>query len=217
TGYKAVAESALAVVEEALAADHYDAATRLLKIAETALPKTTSLSLGILVKARAKEVESWRTEYEGLRPAAEKLAQTPTDPEANLVVGKFQCLVKGHWSRGLPLLVLGGDARLKELARKDLAAPAEPDGQVEVGDGWWDLAETENGMANKRLQGRAYSWYQRAEPRLVGLTRTRVEERIKQTFQKSPDLETVGLIHAFRGYKGNLTGVAIAPDGRRAL
>jgi WD40 repeat protein len=216
-GNKLVVEMALGAMEEALATDHYDEASRLLKIAEAALPKTTGPSLKSLVQARGKEVASWRVEYEQVRGMADRLAKDPKDPEANLILGKFCVLVKGDWSRGLPLLIQGSDSRWKEVAQKDLAKPVGLDRHVEVGDGWWDLAETATESAKKRLQGRAYSWYKRAQPKLTGLIKTRVDQRLTQTFQESPDLETVGLICTLRGHKGNLFGVAISADGQRGL
>jgi hypothetical protein len=217
SGHRLVVETVLGAVEEALGADRYDDAGRLVKIAEATAPKAASLNLVSLVQARAKEVESWRGEYERVREAADQLTKDPKDSQANLTLGRYFGLVKGDWARGLPLMGQGSDARWKGIAAKDLAEPAGPDAQVEVGDGWWGLAEAETGLAKKRLRERAFYWYKRAEPRLTGLAKAKVEQRLALTVQEFPDLETVGPIWTMQGHTNNLHGVAISADGRRAL
>lgn len=88
------------------------------------------------------------------------------------------CLMKGDWEKGLPMLAMGGDAKLKAPTAKDLAEPKEAAAQVEVGDAWWDLAEAEKGPAKSNLQKRALHWYRLALPNLAGLNKTRVEKRV---------------------------------------
>lgn len=48
------------------------------------------------------------------------LEAKPTDPVANVAVGKFYCLLKGQWSQGIPMLALGNDPTLSELAKAEL-------------------------------------------------------------------------------------------------
>ena len=94
--------------------------------------------------------------YEGMKEAAAVLEKTRNDPDANLNLGKYKCFMKGDWESGLPmLLVLGSDEKLKSLAAKELAGAAWSDDQVKLGDGWWNLAETQKGRAKKQIQGRA--------------------------------------------------------------
>lgn len=76
------------------------------------------------------------------------------------------------------MLALGSDAKLKDLASKDLAEPSAAADQVEIGDGWWELAENENRISKAELQKRAGYWYQIALPNLTGLTKVRVEKRL---------------------------------------
>ena len=37
------------------------------------------------------------------------------------------------------MLALRSDSRLSQLAKQDNAAPTEPEDQVELGGGWWDV------------------------------------------------------------------------------
>ena len=59
---------------------------------------------------------------EEVRVALATLKTNPTDPEANLVVGKYHCFVKDEWEKGLPMLLKGNDAALKELATAEKGA-----------------------------------------------------------------------------------------------
>ena len=76
------------------------------------------------------------------------------------------------------MLALGGDATLKALAQKDMKRPADAAEQVKLGDSWWNLAEKEEGAAQKNLQDRAGYWYKKALPGLAGLAKDKVEKRI---------------------------------------
>jgi formylglycine-generating enzyme required for sulfatase activity len=108
------------------------------------------------------------------------LASKPNDPAANLAVGQFDCFVKAEWDRGLPLLALGSDAELRALAEKELAGVSDAGAQVELGDGWWALSETEAGLARDHLREHAAKWYERAQPSLEGLAKAKVEKRLKE-------------------------------------
>jgi len=79
----------------------------------------------------------------------------------------------------LPLHTAGSDWQLRELAREAMAPKAEALVQVRRGDGWWALAETQQGTARRQIRERAVYWYQQALPGLSGLTCTRVEQLIK--------------------------------------
>ena len=55
--------------------------------------------------------------------AAEKTLQLkPDDPAASLIAGRWYCLQRGDWERGLPCLARSSDSRLSELARREAAA-----------------------------------------------------------------------------------------------
>src|SRR5262249_17440689 len=101
---KGVAEGALTLAEEALATDTFPAAEALVAQAEAAAKKAGSTLLLKKARARAGEVAEIRKEYEAARAAAEVLAKAPDDPAANLAAGRYQCLRKADWDKGLPLL-----------------------------------------------------------------------------------------------------------------
>jgi WD40 repeat protein/tRNA A-37 threonylcarbamoyl transferase component Bud32 len=218
---KAVVESALAVLEDTVAADNYKAAGELLRLAEAAARKGPQ---GLLprVEARAKEVREAEKDYDGYEMARAKLKDEPGAKDANLTAGKYLCFRKGDWDAGLPLLAKGDDKALQELAEADLARPSGVADQVKAGDGWWGLAEDKekSKLGKTQLQLRACYWYQQAVTGASGLTRDKIEERIKQVQEQVADLkaaETAGEGRLFSGHSAKVTGVAFLADGKRII
>lgn len=176
---RAVAERALLLMEQAVEKDDFAAAKYLGKLALDAARKGRDYKLVRQIIARNKEVEKIATAYADIQDASATLESNPVDPEANLAVGKYRCLVKGNWDRGVPMLALGSDDKLKELAVEELEEVAGADDQLALGDGWWELALASEGMAKEQLEGRARFWYRKALPGLNGLVKDRVEKRLK--------------------------------------
>jgi WD40 repeat protein len=216
---RGVAEGALAAVDDAVAAEDYDAAQQLLALAEGAARKAQAPGLPARVTARGKEVLAARKEQEPARLAADLLRDKPDDPEANRTLGKYLCFRQGRWEKGLPLLARCGDPALQALARDDLARPREAEDQVKLGDRWWDLAESYPELGASLIQRRACSWYEEALPEVAGPTEERLDKRIRQVREQAPHLRPPGAAELARltGHKGRVTGVACAEDGRLVL
>jgi hypothetical protein len=140
-----LAELCLSVLDEGIAADNYTACTEVIKVAEAAVRLAKDVPLNQLVAERKKELDNIKKESEAAKAVAEVLKDKPDDPDANLKLGKFLCLIKGDWERGLPLLVKGSDAGLRDLALRDLNRPATPLGLKDVADAWLKLALAERG------------------------------------------------------------------------
>ena len=97
-----------------------------------------------------------------LERAQATLKTNPTDPEANLTVGKHLCFAEDKWADGLPMLAQGSDAKLKDLAAADLKEGASAKGHIKLGDAWWDFAADKAGPDWKGSAGRAAYWYRKA-------------------------------------------------------
>jgi hypothetical protein len=112
---------------------------------------------------------------------AEKLLGTdPDNAQANLTVGRWLSFSGDDWPAGLPLLAKGSDAALAGLAKRDLAAPTAAAAQIELADGWWDLAQSKNGPDHVHLTGRAIYWYQQAKPNIHGgFTELKINRRLE--------------------------------------
>jgi len=176
----AVVTGALQLVEVALRADNYEAAEKLASIAVAAAAKGSDLSLRKLAIEQREAVRVAIKAWEEVQPVVEKLASNPSDPEANLIVGRYRAFVRRDWAAGLPLLAKGSEARLKTIALADLANPTSPEEQAKLADLWWEYAETQSGMAQAAARARATHWYVLAEPHLQGLAKTRAERRLRE-------------------------------------
>jgi hypothetical protein len=177
---RAVADKALALIDETLAADRFGAAQQLVTHAETAAGKGGHLLLLKQVRARAQEVNDYRQQAASARLAADTLQEQPEDAGANLALGKYLCFWKGKWAEGLPRLAQGSDQVLQALAERDLAEPQDPTARAKLGDAWFQLASRQEGPARAPLLRRALHWYREALPGLNGFNQTRVEKRIRE-------------------------------------
>jgi hypothetical protein len=183
---EAVAEAYLDTVDDALAAGDLDAAAKSAQAAETLARKAGS-AVTDRASALKKELKTLQAQYALALPAARaKLESEPDNAVANLLVGKFLCLVVGDWPGGLPHLAKGADPVMQKGATLDLQNPTQPAQAGAVGDAWFDLAERNTGIPRSHLYARAKTWYERALDGLAGLEKTRVEKRLAAIKQAEP-------------------------------
>ena len=173
-----VAEKALALLEEAVAKDDFRVASHCAETALAEARKAKDKAMVARTSQRAKQIEEIARTFENVKRAATTLEKTPTDPDANLAVGKYKCFVHDDWAAGLAMLALGSDGTLKALAAKELQPPSAADEQAALGDAWWDLAEDQEGAEKSPIRKRAAFWYEKALPGLGGLLKDRVEKRL---------------------------------------
>ncbi|WP_254507582.1 hypothetical protein [Anatilimnocola floriformis] len=172
----ACAEQLLSLVNETVAADQYPHAKSIAELAVVCARGAESVELIKRATLKAKEVDDIAAAFLAVQQARETLDAKPTDPEANQAVGKFLCCVKGDWPRGVSMLALGSDNDFKAAAILELEA--KPD-SLKVGDAWWKVSESLEDLGKQRTQMHAASWYRRAIPMLSGLTKAKVESRLK--------------------------------------
>lgn len=175
-----VAEFAMTLLEESIADDRFDTAEQVAPIALQAARETGDAKLLRRFQQRGRDLKRLHKAFDAVQDDRETLERTPKQPDANLAVGKYYCLEKRDWDKGLPMLALGNDRDLKAVAEKDLASPATADQRVAVADQWWDLSDQLEGDAQEAMLGRALKWYQESMPSLAGLTRARVEKRLEK-------------------------------------
>ena len=133
--------------EAAVDADHFALAKSYGDIALAAARKAQDGTLVKQLVARTREIESLADSFQRAERALQILERVPDDPEANLAAGRYYCLQKGKWEKGIPMLALGSDPRLKALAIEELRAPVEANVLAKLGDGWWESAEAEDDPA----------------------------------------------------------------------
>jgi hypothetical protein len=173
-----IANAYLKLSKEATDADDYAAADKATSAAAAQAKKGQNLLLINRAAARSKEVTDLKSRFDKLRKHKETLTSNPEDPVANLEIGQYECFTQGNWEVGLPLLAKGSDAALKDLAGRDLAGSAIPAEQATLGDDWWDLAEKRTGGAREQIRRRSALWYEKAVPKLIGLSLTKTDKRL---------------------------------------
>lgn len=184
--HKAIATEARTLIEDAVTEDEFDTAKQLYEVAVAAARSAHEWDLTKQIVTRTKEVEEIANEYSAIRDAIMTLKSHPVDPEANLAVGKYHCFIKGNWEHGLPMLALGYDEKLRELAVTELRGSSDADEQVALGDGWWKVASASEELAKKQLEERAAHWYRKAIPGLSGLDKDKVEKRLTSVDTSEP-------------------------------
>jgi hypothetical protein len=175
--YQACAALLSPLVEEAISVDEYGHAKSL---ADLTLRCARESRDGEQIKkmvAKLKEIDEIASEFEKVKEAKAVLKTKPSDPSANLAVGRFRCFAKGDWRHGVTMLALGDDEALKSAALLELA---ETPDVLKIGDAWWKIAETLDERGKARVQAHAAQWYRRAVPNLSGLTKARVERLLAQ-------------------------------------
>lgn len=175
---KMLVDLALTVLDTLITRDRYEDATNVAATAVAASRITLDSALVERALARRQQVEELAHDYAALRPFLAKLEQEPTNPEANLALGRFRCLRKGDWSNGLPILAAGGDAPPAVLAARELRGTAPA---VELADGWWNLAESDQEGHKEQLRIHAARWYAEALPTLDGPAKAVAQSRINGT------------------------------------
>src|ERR1051325_9379880 len=110
---KGLAESYMAVAEEALATEGFESAEKAANAAATWAKKAKELPLVGRAEAREKQATELKRQFEQVKKALAELASKSEDPEANLIVGRFRCLIRGDWEGGLPFLVKSSPSTLQ--------------------------------------------------------------------------------------------------------
>jgi Concanavalin A-like lectin/glucanases superfamily len=175
-----LADLASQFLDQAIADDRFDAAEPLRKVASLAYGKLKNIDSVNRLNAMQSELAAMKTEHDKLASALQKLAASPSDPEANLAVGRYQCFYKNDWQRGLPKLILASDFDIAAAARKDTENPTAPSPRAEVAELWWNIGQKQPPAAKRNAFRRAAEWYLLALPGLTGNQHTAALRRIEQ-------------------------------------
>jgi hypothetical protein len=205
----AILEKLLSLCDEAIDQDRYAAAADVIKKSQ-GLTKDAALDrFAAQFRAREKRVVELRREYAKVEPQAKALAQSPGDAGAALAVGKFLCLDKGDWIRGLDVLAKAGDPLVQRAAELELRNPTAADAQSELADAWWAAGDKESGPARRKAcYARSAQWSAQAFPGLLGTARLKISRRMTQLVQISEP--TSGLVLSWSFNEG---GGASSADG----
>lgn len=167
-------------IDALVAADRWELVEALALAANALVRRLGDEQLAARTRARNETLRRWESRFRATEAARRRLAEGADDPAARQSLGRYRAFDLERWDEGLPLLAAGDDAGLAELARRDLARPAAADGQVQLADDWWALAEKATGPTRESLRRRAAHWYAQARPWLTGLARAKADDRLEQ-------------------------------------
>ena len=180
--FRAIIQQALPLANSAVVSDDFKSALHLCEMAANAARKAEDYQRAKQIIIGKKEVAEIGKEYARTQEARATLKQSPRDQSANLVVGRYYCLTKGDWNKGISMLALGSEGDLKALTIRELRGAASSVEWVSMGDGWWDLGQEESaGPTKDSYLARAAYWYSgalNALPEASEPTKTKVETRI---------------------------------------
>lgn len=169
----------LAAIDDAVDDDDFAGAQKLLVELRTEAKRTKDQSLLAEVLEQGKKLTKLARDFEKIAKHLKTLDKA--HPKACLAVGKYHCVVKGNWKRGLPLLAFGDDATLAALAADDNDESVRADDQAAIADRWW-LYSQKVSDATERIpyQLRAREWMIRARPGVTDKVRATIDQRLKQ-------------------------------------
>jgi hypothetical protein len=193
-GYRDLCEAYLRLVDEYLESDQFGQANRAIQAALASAGKANDPSLESYAQAVSNKVSARALRFEKAEQAEKTLATQPADPAANRVLGEYLCLDKRSWEKGLPYLTKDPDSAMGTLAAREHSPVTDAKGQLELGDGWWSLAEKESDPGRKsELYTRARFWYESARRGLDGPAAQRILARLVELDQRNEPSPT-GLV-----------------------
>jgi formylglycine-generating enzyme required for sulfatase activity len=179
--HKAVAEAALKIADAVADAEDYALALSLCELAKSSAHKARQGPLAKELAAKIEDFQKRQSAFQEYQAAWALMQDDPAEPGANLAAGRYLCLVKGDWKRGVSMLALGSDAALKAVALMELRGADSAEQQAAIGNAWWDAAETRQSAERDSLWLRAGTWYRQAEPKLAGgLAGLKIKQRLAE-------------------------------------
>jgi len=170
-----------AVLDEAIREDRFRLTKPLSELAVTSARKSRNPKLIKATRIRIKQLAAIEKQAETAKKALAILKENAEDPEANVTVGKYYCLIKDQWDKGLPYLARGSHEGLKNLAAAELAVGSDA---LALGDEWWASAAKQDKADQTAMKRRAVHWYNRVLPGLRGIQKTKVSRRIAELEEK---------------------------------
>ncbi len=174
------ARACLEAARQMSAGDEHEAAGKVAARAESLAVAAKDLPLRDEARERIKEYTECRREWDRIKPSLATLKSAPDDPAACTAIGRYLCLFKEDWDKGLPLLAKGTDGPLKSLAEQEVAKPADAAAQAAIGEGWAVQSEKELQTPKARAKAHAVDWLERSLPGLSGPAKTAAEKRLSQ-------------------------------------
>ena len=140
------------------------------------------------LRAYQQEVARLAKAFRDAQKEMKRLAADPENPAANLGLGKFYCLWKNAWERGLPLLAKGSDFDFRSLARREAEAVGDDEQQIALGDLWLQMARTLKKTERDAALVRAGRWLAPMAARSTGLRRETLMRKLEAVSRAASSL-----------------------------
>ena len=132
------------------------------------------------------ELKTYTREFNSLKKVFKVLETDPSNSEANESVGKFYCLTKGEFKKGLRFLS-HAKGQLGDLARDELNSKGGD--EASLANRWWDYGVE---VEAKKCLAHAVKLYEPNLEQLKGLDRKKAEVRIESLkVQSNPELRSL--------------------------
>ncbi len=149
---KTVVDLVLPMMAAAVDADNYELAGALGKVAETAARKSKVFGLGGGgPKAELRRSMPYTKASSACRFLSIGSSKTPMTPQANLELGKYFGLLRGHWSKALPLACHGQRCRAQGAGAARVGKSQNRPRAIALADGWWELAGKADNATQEQL------------------------------------------------------------------
>lgn len=174
-----LAKVSLRFLQTAISTGQLAAARQIVAVATSAAREAREAELVQSIRIAEQELELLERQFAELQPHLEKLKSNPDDPEANLVVGRFQVFTAGNWTDGAKHLSRCSDKALKALGEQELASDKSRQQWLVLADGWWEIAQQEKSSLS--LKYHIAKCYRQVQVK-IGETdgRTRADERLRE-------------------------------------
>lgn len=159
-----IAMFSLLLTDRALDEDRLDEARKLASLAASAARRARNHELAGAAERRQVSVRRRQEQQAAFEEARSRLREQPDDAEANRAAGLYLCVVRGQWSRGLPLLSRSQDERLAKIAQLEAGAGKDPRQRAALADAWLATALAQSATLRTECELQAKYWYERGLP-----------------------------------------------------
>ncbi|QDV17320.1 NPCBM/NEW2 domain protein [Gimesia panareensis] len=177
---KAVAFRTIEEGQNAIEAGDYAAAVKIATLAVKIGKSSGNNHAFTLANSLRQRCVMLAREYRDVEKYHEKLQENPNDANAAFLYGQFVALKLNNWKEGLFWLSRGDNAAWRTLAKQEIANSENIERLPAVADGWYQLAQTEKGLATQDLERHAYDLYSRAWTGTIGPDRTAIGKKLSE-------------------------------------
>jgi hypothetical protein len=169
-----------AAIDDAIGADRFEEISKFSAKAEALARAAKDAE----VPQALRRAQALQKEYASVAGAHATLRRSPEDPAANLAFGRYVCLAKGDWTRGLPLLALASDPVIRAIAVRELRPDKDSDARLAILEGWLSLYRADDTpLRRANLLDRSGACFDEIAPELDAKQRDALLKRLNSSIR----------------------------------